>query len=69
MSLKEKNPLNYQSKVIKRDRLYLEMLVKFRYVSISFISWVWLNFIYLLSEKSYRKIIFLSQIWKICNPK
>ena len=69
MSLKEKNTLNYQSEIIKRDRFYLEMLVKFRYVSISFISRVCFNLIYLLSEKSYRKIIFLSQIWKICNPK
>lgn len=69
MSLKEKNALNYQSEIIKRDRFYLEMLVKFRYVSISFISRVCFNLIYLLSEKSYRKIIFLSQIWKICNPK
>ena len=62
MSLKEKNTLNYQSEIIKRDRFYLEMLVKFRYVSISFISRVCFNLIYLLSEKSYRKIIFLSQI-------
>ena len=69
MSLKEKNALNYQSEIIKRDRFYLEMLVKFRYVSISFISRVCFNLIYLLSEKSYRKIIFLPQIWKICNPK
>ena len=69
MSLKEKNALNYQSEIIKRDRFYLEMLVKFRYVSISFIFRVCFNLIYLLSEKSYRKIIFLSQIWKICNPK
>ena len=69
MSLKEKNTLNYQSEIIKRDRFYLEMLVKFRYVSISFIFRVCFNLIYLLSEKSYRKIIFLSQIWKICNPK